>query len=545
MSKSTKLRKLIKAIVLGIAVLVAITQITISMKQQKTPTEFQDPEIVSQRFVIDGEQLKVFGSSELRLEELQDGKLAVKSITATGGMPISSSIAVTKFGKDGIQKDGFASASVTSDTLFSADSMTKMVTAATILRMTEEEKYREFLPNGIETKLSDILPILKKHYPDSNYIQNELETQPNFKQITLQHLAQHTSGLARVSREALDRKLHEADRKLTLDEIIDTTKAPKTGKYGENIGEYFYNDLGYELLGRVVVAVANEAEKSPQTFGKIINELVIDRVREKVGVEESAKLQFFTSDQMEIVDGKTRVKGRPELQIEFGKHYHEREFSPAPSHAYDLSCGGSYTNPESMSMVAFHILHSEPEFSVFEKPETLSAFNSSQVEIPKLTPEGKYKSASGKVYGFGYESFSHPDYQRYRTHGGLGYGSNSNAFIDTKENKAAVTMVSFEDLTLPLAYALTNKEKPTEPVRLDSKLYEKSLELSKSYSESQLLEMRNGLEKSYEDFREKFDAIQKQKIDALDLDKPKPSASPQKTYVEKMIGKSKGGAHEL
>lgn len=35
--------------------------------------------------------------------------------------------------------------------------------------------------------------------------------------------------------------------------------------------------------------------------------------------------------------------------------------------------------------------------------------------------------------------------------------------------------------------------------------------------------MRNGLEKSCEDFREKFDAIQKQKIDALDLDKPKPS----------------------
>ncbi len=38
-----------------------------------------------------------------------------------------------------------------------------------------------------------------------------------------------------------------------------------------------------------------------------------------------------------------------------------------------------------------------------------------------------------------------------------------------------------------------------------------------------MLEMRNGLEKSCEDFREKFDAIQKQKIDALDLDKPRPS----------------------
>ncbi|MFM7621279.1 MAG: hypothetical protein ACKO47_06740 [Alphaproteobacteria bacterium] len=98
---------------------------------------------------------------------------------------------------------------------------------------------------------------------------------------------------------------------------------------------------------------------------------------------------------------------------------------------------------------------------------------------------------------------------------------------------------------MPLAYALTNKEKPTSSVRIDSKLYEKSLELSQRYSESQLLEMRNGLEKSYDDFRKKFDAIQKQKIDALDLNKPEPSPSPQKTYVEKMIGESRGGSKEL
>ena len=44
---------------------------------------------------------------------------------------------------------------------------------------------------------------------------------------------------------------------------------------------------------------------------------------------------------------------------------------------------------------------------------------------------------------------------------------------------------------------------------------------------------------------EKLDASQKQKIDALDLDKPKPSRSPQKTYIEKMIGKSRDGFNEL
>jgi hypothetical protein len=208
-----------------------------------------------------------------------------------------------------------------------------------------------------------------------------------------------------------------------------------------------------------------------------------------------------------------------------------------------MACGGSYANPESMSKIAFHVLHSSPEFSVFKTPETLEIFNSRQV--PKHELDGSL-NPQGKTYGFGYESYSHPDYQRYRTHGGLGYGSNSNAFIDTKENRSVVAMVGFENLTLPLAYALINKEKATAPVRLSPELYKKSLELSKNYSESQLVEMRQGLEKSYEEFKEKLEAFQKQRTDALDLQHPKkPSPSPEKSHVEKKVGTSKGGSHEV
>lgn len=116
-----------------------------------------------------------------------------------------------------------------------------MVTAATILRMTEERKYQELLANGIDTKLSDILPILKQHYPHSSYIQTELEFQPNFAQITFRHLAQHTSGLARVSRDALDTKLHETNRKLAPEEMIDAAKSQKTGKYGKDIRPIMLN----------------------------------------------------------------------------------------------------------------------------------------------------------------------------------------------------------------------------------------------------------------------------------------------------------------
>lgn len=405
--------------------------------------------------------------------------------------------------------------------------MTKMITAATILRMIEEEKYQKllpngeyqrFLPDGIETKLSDILPLLKEHYPQSKYITEELERQPDFERITLQNLAQHTSGLARVAREGLNAKLREGSgEKLTLDAMIDADKLPKSGKYGENIGEYSYNDLGYELLGRIVITIASETAQSPQKFGDVVNELVIDEVRKKVGPEESATLKFFTSDQMEINEsGKTQVKGHPELRVEFGKHYHDQKFSEVPSHTYDLSCGGSYTTPESMSIIALHILSGEQEFSIFKEQETCDVFNSRQVPIPRLTPDGKYKGLGFRVYGFGYESFSIPGYERYRDHGGLGYGSNSNVMVDTKENKVATTMVAFEDLTLPLAYALTKKEKPASSIKFDLELHQKTLELSENYSESQLLEMRNSLEKSYEDFRERFDSIQRQKFSRID-----------------------------
>lgn len=512
--------KLIKIFVVTVG-LALIIQTSLIMKSS-SPSEFKDPENTAFALIADDKKFDELGT-----------KLEVKSITGTDGVPLFSSVAVTELGESGLKTKNYQSERVARDDLFSADSMTKMITAATILRMTEEEKYQQFLPEGIDTRLSDLLPLLKKHYPDSTYIQTQLELQPNFGDITLQHLAQHTSGLARVESGAF----RDANRKLTPDEMIDAAKKPKTGEFGERIGEYFYNNLGYELLGRVIVAVDSEQKGHTSKFGDVVDELVISRVREKVGEEEkkeqsAANLRFFTSDQMEIVGGKTVVSGHPELNIKFGKDYHDGHFREVPSHFYDMSCGGSYADPESMRKIAFHVLHSSPKFSIFKKQETLEIFNSRQV--PKYELDGSL-NPQGKTYGFGYESYSHPDYQRYRTHGGLGYGSNSNAFIDTKENRSVVAMVGFENLTLPLAYALINKEKATAPVRLSPELYKKSLELSKNYSESQLVEMRQDLEKSYEEFKEKLEAFQKQRTDALDLQHPKkPSPSPEKSYAEKM-----------
>ena len=499
-----------------IVTLILIIQIPLLMKSE-IRAEFKDPETSASNIVL--------GDKKFNFQTL-GSDFEVKPFDHDG-VPTSSSIVFAELGVQGLETKNHQSEGVVSDVLFSADSMTKMVTAAATLRMTEEEKYQKFLPKGIETKLSDLLPLLKKHYPDSKYIQKnleeELELNPDLKGITLAHLAQHTSGLASTFKDSfLNKILQNPNQKLTPDEMLDVRKADRTGKWGEKIGEYLYNNIDYELLGRIVVAVANEAageqkdDAKIRKFGDVVEELVISRVREKAGEEEKkdqseVSLRFFTSDQMEIVDGKTRVIGHPELRIQFGKHYHDGQFQEVPSHSYDLASGGSYVTAGSMSKIAFHILHSDSKFSVFKKPETLEIFNSHQV--PQFNKDGT-SHPQYKTYGFGYESYYHPDYldyARYRTHGGGGYGSNSNSFVDTKENKVAVVMVGFENLTLPLAYALTNKERAEAPIRLSPELYQKSLELVRNYSESQLVEMRQGLEKSYEKFQDIKLAIDKSK----------------------------------
>ena len=491
------------------------------------PTKFQNPTDISEGLL----------NGSLKIDDLRDGRATPNPISdsiATDGVATSSSVSVMTFGDHGVAEN-FASDGAADDTIFCAGSMTKMVTAVTMLRMTEEEKYQQYLADEIDTKLSDILPLLKKYYPDSKYITEELEQQPNFEQITLQHLAQHTSGLSNFSVKDLIGEVYgNVNRRISKD-MLDTKKAPRALRYGENIGEHSYNNLGYELLGRTIVAVASEAEHSPKEFGDVVNELVIDRVKEKVGPEKSSAVKFFTADQMEIApDGKTRIRSHPELRVEFGKHYHDGKFlQVVPSCIYhEMTAGGGYTTPESMSRVVFHILSDRPEFSIFKKPETLEIFNSRQV----LVPDGYYREPGHHTYGIGYRSFSNEDQKKYRGHAGLDFGSSSHAMIDTEANKVATTMISFENLTLPLAYALTHKKKSAKPIEINSELHAKTLELSKNYSESQLLEMRNGLEKSYEDFGEKFKAISKQRIDALDL-----ATSPSPTPERPKISRVKGG----
>lgn len=506
-------------------------------------TSFKDPENINGDIFFNNKSTEDLGND-----------LVVKSFSSSeNGVPITYSSADVKYEGGGykVSQKTISSKEDSADLVFSIDSNAKMITAGAILRMMEEEKYKKYFhPKGIETPLSSFIDLLQTQFPKSeNYFKKELLEDPNYAKITIKDLALHTSGLLRTNKDSFPKKILADHRKLTLDEMTDAKKADRDGSWGQEHGEYLYNNIDYEILGRILISVANKEKADGEkevSFSDIINQLVIDRVKEKIrtndatnGEELANNLKYFTSDQMEYVDGETRVKGHEELKIIEGKHFYDEKFTDFPSHFYDLACGGAYADVRSQALIAMHVLASDEQFSIFKDPKTLKVFNETQTS----QFDGKDEETKANTYGFGYMSFSkETGYEQYRKHGGGGYGSNSNSFIDSKNHRSVFTAVAFEDLTLPLSYALTNTKKPTKPVTLDAKLYEKSLELSKIYSESQLLEMRNGLEKSHEEFQEKLKDLQK----TSNLQIPKtPSFSPEKIQAQKVVGVSKNEDHEI
>jgi hypothetical protein len=116
-------------------------------------------------------------------------------------------------------------------------------------------------------------------------------------------------------------------------------------------------------------------------------------------------------------------------------------------------------------------------------------------------------------------SFSDLDWKDYRTHNGGGFGSNSSTIIDLKNNRAIFSVVHFEDLTMPIAYAINkgqlSEEKWQEDkktIKLNDDIYRASLELQQNFKEEEILAMRNALEKSNEEFWKFYNSLAKPQI---------------------------------
>jgi hypothetical protein len=474
-----------------------------------------------------------------------DKKIIPKSFTQDGGIAISYSVADIKYDDENkkyqiSQHNFFTNDQEKKDQeklLFSIDSNAKMITAAAILRMIEEEQYKKYFPQGIDTKLTNFIDILIEKFPDSKYFKEELQKDPNYQNITIKNLAQHTSGLLEANKNLFLEKITKNYQKLTPDEMIDIEKIERNGSWGQKQGEYLYNNIDYEILGRILIAVASKENNKNIAYGDIIDELVIARIKEKIiandkvnGEEIAKNLKYFTSDQVLYINKKSKIDNKfnkqQDLTIAGTKNFYDGKLIEIPSHFYDLACGGGYSNPQSQALIAIHILANDDKFSIFKNEEIQRIFNSEQIE----QYDGKNEESRAKTYGFGYESYSDKSYQGYRSHTGGGIGSNSATLADLKNNRAIFSVVHFENLTMPIAYAITKKEPLLEKqwqedkktIKLNDEIYEASLELKQNFEEEQILTMRNALEKSNEEFWKIYNSLikpQNNNISASNIEK--------------------------
>ncbi len=289
-------------------------------------------------------------------------------------------------------------------TVFNIASITKTFTAATILRLTEDERFAKYFTDGINAPLTAFLPLLKLRYPESEYIQTQLENENNFGEITIANLLNHSSGIGDFDGEDFGKKLafespeslaHEPDGKFFT--LRRREPRPEYGKYS-------YSNLGYELLGMIISAVGSHELECHITCGDMMREMVIDRLNLN---------HTFTPGQMiyDSEDEKVKVATRPDITV--SQAYDSNKGAPHPSLVFRraIATSGIYSTPQDLCQFAEKFFGDEifTEGGLFEKPETVAARDSIKISTDEKDPN--------KYYAAGYEAYKEADGTEVKLHG--------------------------------------------------------------------------------------------------------------------------------
>lgn len=262
------------------------------------------------------------------------------------------------------------------DALFFIGSVTKMFTAATVLRMTEESDYKPYLPQGVDTPVAELLPILRERFPDVKYLNAggaleqkiEVHLQELSKPMTLRSLLQHTAGIEQLDdinqNTAYAKFRANQDAPIAFGSTLDweqTSKNPESGNFS-------YSNPGYQVLGAIIAAIDHQLhpEIHRDGYAHTLQKLVLD----KAGLKRT-----FTTDQIEAsgsgIDRILSVKGHPEISIAQAQDYAGgREQRGQLYRYFALGDGGLCSSPDDMTQFAQAFFSNEQGKSLFDKPET-------------------------------------------------------------------------------------------------------------------------------------------------------------------------------
>lgn len=311
------------------------------------------------------------------------------------------------------------------ETVFNIASISKTFTAATILKMAEDERFSSFfLPLGIDTPIRNFIPFLKVRYPDSEYIQTGLEAEKNFDEITIAHLLNHSSGIGEFDRDDFRKLAFESHESLAREpDGKFFTVARKIYNEGENkpeFGKYFYSNLGYELLGMIISATSSQALGRKATCGETIKELII----RPLGLEHS-----FTQDEMTYdEDGKVKVADRPDIEVAQGYDSNDGKAHPSLVFRRCIATSGIYSTPSDICKFAdaFFSNKTRVEGGLFDNPKMRDS-------RPVITKKDEF-------YAAGYEAYQDKDGSLVKLHGAFTQGFFG--WMGYKNGRSACCLVS-------------------------------------------------------------------------------------------------------
>ncbi len=378
--------------------------------------------------------------------------------------------------------------------VFQIASITKTFTAAALVKMTTNHKYRDYfnVDDPLATPIYQFSPLTGSSDELTNfqkYLATLAITHPNFSQITLRHLLNHTSGISALN----NFNEFRADQTKSS-HLADHYSRPQLSTDG--FEAFHYCDANYNnLLAPIMESIASAANGRPTKFSEIVKEQIIEA--------EPLKLrQTFLFDEMEYnpITNLVGVKGRPKIKVAQGFDYFEGKLTSSQDFNYDSAAGGIYSSAAEVAK----FYHSLLDVSL------LGARGSEIFFDPKnFTPVGT------DLYGLGINKTEHAG-KEYFHHGGAGIGCYSYVVghRDSSGVAVAATLSSYENLTRPLAAALLSNKKSREEngkeiFFTDEIITAKMNELSHQHSPSQLIAMRQDLEKLQGNFEEKAPAFQK------------------------------------
>ncbi|MDA0782473.1 MAG: serine hydrolase [Proteobacteria bacterium] len=364
---------------------------------------------------------------------------------------------------------------VAPETVFAVASCTKMITAATILRMTEHEDYKEQFPEGINTSLSHFVPALKEKYPDSTFVKM-IEQHPHHEDITLRDLLQHTHGMGKYN----NLKSDWGD--------LDEAKKYVDGQHTDSeYGKHTYSDTGPDLIALIVETVASKAPvniASPdKSFADVARELVINHPKLKL----ENTLMPDDIEQAVSDGGKKMARG----YCDEGTPAEDKDYQGA------LAAFGARSTPTDMNKLTRAFLTQDPDASLFDSPETLKQMQ----RMHELSESEKKPGFAHVAYGLGYEKFPN---------GLIGHDGQNRAFkarveYDPTQDKCATVCYVEEHASLIMADSLSAGMSEEELLRSQEKILAQ-------YTPEQLI---NDYERTRTDFIER---PLKQQLDALDLE---------------------------